>query len=390
MHTAPAVPQARPPASVTVTLPSEPGLTVTSHRSRRRSTRFACFTLPPDTDNDWSRNLRKPIEMSSLNAILSLNAVSPSCSWGASTKLAVSTAGAASSTGPATIAAGVLASCRRSPPRVQIAPETAHSRPAASVTVTSPSPSGSTVIRHRSWRRSTRRALVTSPPSTVNESSRIVRKPIPISSLNATRKWNASSPSCASGRPSKLAVSAGSVSGPGPGTMCAGTTDRVLPSDVQTAPSASQSSVGARAIDRSSRLSGVTVISHTPLSPSTRAAPVTAPPATVRTRVRIASGVTATASLNARRKLNAVSPSCASGSPSKLAVSGSATPAEALSSISFQQRTPASSPWLELCSPQPANPQWAIGAGNAPTVRAASPSAHVMSSTQMGSGPSGG
>ena len=263
--------------------------------------------------------------MPSLNAILSLNAVSPSCSWGASTKLAVSTAGASSSTGPATVAVAVLVNCLRSPPRVQIAPETAHSRPAASVTVTSPSPSGSTVIRHRSWRRSTRRAPVTSPPSTVNESSRIDRKPIPISSLNATRKWNPSSPSCASGRPSKLAVNAGSVSGPGPGTMCAGTTDRARPSDVQTAPSASQSSVGARAIDRSSRLSGVTVISHTPLSPSTRAAPVAAPPATVRTRVRMASGVTATASLNARRKLNAVSPSCASGSPSNAAVSGSAT-----------------------------------------------------------------
>ena len=146
---------------------------------------------------------------------------------------------------------------------------------------------------------------------------------------------------------------------------------------------------GARVIDRSSRLSGVTVISHTPLSPSTRAAPVTAPPATVKARVRIASGVTATASLNARRKLNAVSPSCASGSPSNAAVSGSYERPASLS-CPFQQRTPASSPWLELCSPQPANPQWAIGAGSAPTVRSASPAAHVMSSTQMGSGPSGG
>ena len=115
---------------------------------------------------------------------------------------------AKATTGPATVAVGVLASCRRFSPRVQIAPETAHSRPAASVTVTSPSPSGSTVIRHRSWRLSTRRARVTSPPSTVNEASLIDRKLIPISSLNATRKWNASSPSCASGRPSNAAVSA--------------------------------------------------------------------------------------------------------------------------------------------------------------------------------------
>ena len=214
MHTAPAVPQARPPSSVTVTSPSEPGLTVTSHRSLRRSTRFAFFTLPPDTDNDWSRNVRKPIEMPSLNAILSLNAVFPSCSAGACTKLAVSAAGAASSTGPATVAAGVLASCRRFSPRVQIAPETAHSRPPASAIVMASSEPGSTVISHRSWRPSTRRAPVTSPPSTVNESSRIDRKPIPMSSLNATRKWNASSPSCASGSPSNAAVSGAGPSGP--------------------------------------------------------------------------------------------------------------------------------------------------------------------------------
>ena len=41
--------------------------------------------------------------------------------------------------------------------------------------------------------------------------------------------------------------------------------------------------------------------------------------------MRIASGVTATASLNESRKVNAVSPSCASGTPSNAAVSGSAT-----------------------------------------------------------------
>ena len=65
-------------------------------------------------------------------------------------------------------------SCRRLSPRVQIAPETWHSRPAGSVIVTSPSESGSTVISHRSWRPSTRRAPVTSPPLTVNASSRSV------------------------------------------------------------------------------------------------------------------------------------------------------------------------------------------------------------------------
>ena len=108
VHTAPAVSQARPPASVTVTSPSESGLTVTSHRSLRLSTRFARFTLPPDTDNDWSRNVRKLIEMPSLNPILSLNAVFPSCSAGTSTKLAVS----GTTAGPATVADGLFVSVR--------------------------------------------------------------------------------------------------------------------------------------------------------------------------------------------------------------------------------------------------------------------------------------
>ena len=242
---------------------------------------------------------------------------------------AASVFGSGSSGGPATVAEGLLLSRRRFSPRVQIAPETSQLRPAGSVIVKSPSESGVTVISHRSWRPSTRRAPVTSPPLAVNESSRIDRKPIPISSLKTTRKRNALAPSCDCGRRSKLAVSAGSsgvwVSGPGPLTMCAAPTDRARPSDVQTAPAASQSAAGAKDTDNSSRVAGVTVITHTPVSASTRAAPVTAPPATVRTRVRMASGVTTTASLNMMRKVNAVSPSCASGSPSKAAVSRSAS-----------------------------------------------------------------
>ena len=53
-------------------------------------------------------------------------------------------------------------------------PTTPPAGPAGSVIVTSPSESGSTVISHRSWRPSTRRAPVTSPPLTVNASSRSV------------------------------------------------------------------------------------------------------------------------------------------------------------------------------------------------------------------------
>ena len=264
MHTAPGVPQARPPSSVTVTSPIEPGLTVTSHRSLRPSTRFAPVTLPPATDTDWSRNVRKLIEMPSLNAILSLNGLDSSCSAGACTKLAVSGATAASTTGPATVAAGVLVNSRRFPPRVQIAPETAHSRPPGSVIVTASSVSGATVISHRSLRPSTRRAPVTSPPDTVNESSRIDRKPIPMSSLNATRKRNASSPSCASGTPWNSAVSA---TGSGPSSVVAIPSDSERPSAVQIAPASSHGRPASIRIVRSSAEPGSISNSHT-LSPS--------------------------------------------------------------------------------------------------------------------------
>ena len=90
---------------------------------------------------------------------------------------------------------------------MQIAPETPHSRPASSVIVTSPSESGLTVILNRSRRSSTRRPPVTRPPLTANASSRSDRKLMPMSSLNATRKWSAPSPRCSAGMPSKLAVS---------------------------------------------------------------------------------------------------------------------------------------------------------------------------------------
>ena len=92
-----------------------------------------------------------------------------------STKRAVSPAGPVSTAGPATVAVGALVSCLRFSPFVQIAPDTAHSRPAGSVTVTSPSPSDSTVISNRSRRSSTRRPRVTRPPATWNASSRRLR-----------------------------------------------------------------------------------------------------------------------------------------------------------------------------------------------------------------------
>ena len=111
------------------------------------------------------------------------------------------------STGPATVALGVLVNCRRFSPLVQIAPEIPHSRPAGNVIVTSASESGVTVILNRSRRPSTRVPPVTRPPVTVNASSRSALKLMPMSSLNATRKVNALSPSCSDGTPSNDAVS---------------------------------------------------------------------------------------------------------------------------------------------------------------------------------------
>ena len=174
VHTAAGVSQAAPPASVTVTAASESGLTVSFHRSLRLFTRPAFVARPPDTATTSDRNRRPLILISSLNAILSLNAF-PSCSDGMSTNDAVSAGPAVSTSGPATVAAGVLASCLRFSPLVQIAPDTAHSRPASSVTVTAPPPSGSTVISNRSRRSSTRSPRVTRPPLTANASSRRLR-----------------------------------------------------------------------------------------------------------------------------------------------------------------------------------------------------------------------
>ena len=61
----------------------------------------------------------------------------------------------------------------------------------------------------------------------------------------------------------------------GPITRCAAPMDRARPSDVQTARSASHAAVGASVMDSASRVSGLTVIAHTPLSSSTRAGAVT-------------------------------------------------------------------------------------------------------------------
>ena len=75
---------------------------------------------------------------------------------------------------PATVADGLLLRGLGSSPRVHTAPVVAQARLPGSVIATASRESGSTVISHRSWRPSTRRALVTSPAVTVKDSSRNV------------------------------------------------------------------------------------------------------------------------------------------------------------------------------------------------------------------------
>ena len=235
----------------------------------------------------------------------------------------------------------MLVNCLRGGPQVQIAPETEHSRPAGSEIATSPAPSGSTVISNRSFRRSTRLPRVTRPPATSKASSRRLRKLIAMGSLNATRKRNALSPSCASGRSSNDAVSGG---GPvsGPSTVVEIPSDSVRPSAVQIAPSSSHGRPASRLTVTSPSESGSISNSHTTsrsccpalrlpierlfepvpappgaLPPTGGLTDVTAPPSTSTPSAPTFSG----ASLNATRTLIRFSPSCRSGGETKRAPS---------------------------------------------------------------------
>ena len=101
VHTAPVSSQDSDGLSETITRSSDAGSTSTSQRSRRWSTGSARVTRPPHTSTLWSRNSSSSVAISSLNAILKLKAVSPSCCDGRPWKLAVRV-------GPDTVAAGLL------------------------------------------------------------------------------------------------------------------------------------------------------------------------------------------------------------------------------------------------------------------------------------------
>ena len=90
MHTAAGVRQTAPAATVTVTAAPESGSTVSSHRSRRRSTRPADVARPPATATTSSRKRQPFIQPTrSLNASRNVNAP-PSCAAGRPWKRPVS------------------------------------------------------------------------------------------------------------------------------------------------------------------------------------------------------------------------------------------------------------------------------------------------------------
>ena len=142
-------------------------------------------------------------------------------------------------------------------------------------------------------------------------------------------KVNAADPSCASGSSENDAVSAPSA---GPGTVAATACDSFLPSPVQTAPAAVQSRVAGSVISTAPSPSGATsTVQLRALPCVTGPACVTRPPATPSAAPRSAAASTpSTSSLNVSVKVNALDPSCASGSPENDAVSGTADPASML------------------------------------------------------------
>ena len=108
---------------------------------------------------------------------------------------------------------------------------------------------------------------------------------MPMSSLNATRKRNALSPSCVSGMSSKRAVS-GSAAGPATVAVGLFVNCRRLSPLVQIAPDIAQSRLPSSVIVTSPSESGCTVISNRSRRSSTRSPRVTCPLVTVNASSR--------------------------------------------------------------------------------------------------------
>ena len=188
-------------------------------------------------------------------------------------------------------------------------------------------------------------------------------------SLNATRKRNAPAPSCASGMFPNDAVSGGGASGPS--TVVEIPSDSARPSAVQIAPGSPHGRPASSVTVRSPSESGSISNSHTTsrssppalrppaervpapsgASPPTGLTDVTSPPSTSTPCAPTFSGLSSTGSLNATRTFTRFVPSWRSGGDTNRPFSDlSPGPAASL----FQQRTTASSLWVQLCRPQPA------------------------------------
>ena len=192
-------------------------------------------------------------------------------------------------------------------------------------------------------------------------------------SLNRSSTLNSFSPSCSAGTSTNRAVS-----GAGPSSSvdavavlvpgCAATVSSsavvsARPSAVHSAPAVPHLRSAMSTMPMFPVPSGVTVISHRSLRPSTRLAPVTLPPLTSNALSRTSPSLFAMSSLKLRRKVNAVTPSWSSGRPSKLAVSAAASSTCAAlsgSSVPVHSRCTSSlwsgSPFgfVQLFSPTPA------------------------------------
>ena len=170
-------------------------------------------------------------------------------------------------------------------------------------------------------------------------------------SLNATRKVNALSPSCASGMFSNDAVSGGGASGPS--TVVEIPSDSARPSAVQIAPGSPHGRPASSVTVRSPSESGSISNSHTTsrssppaLPPPTERVPapsgalpptgltdVTSPPSTSTPSAPTFSG----ASLNATRTFTRFDPSCCAGGDANHALSGIRTPARSLAESSLRE-----------------------------------------------------
>ena len=224
---------------------------------------------------------------------------------------------------------------------MQVTLDVPHEDAGLSEIVTGPLPEGRTSIQNSSNSVLSTRRLPFATPPVMSSASRTAlflsngSVPSKISSLNTSRNPNLLAPLCSAGTSANCAVrgaapssSADVVAVPVPG--CAATEPShavvsIRPSAVHSAPAVPHSRFAASTMVMFPVPSGVTVISHRSLRPSTRLAPVTLPPLTSNALSRTSTSPFAMSSLSTSRKVNGVSPSWVAGVASTCPVSGAAS-----------------------------------------------------------------